>query len=155
MCAAMSPKEQNTKNDSSRILYTRTCFFTIGNNWKKIFFGCLLWMTTCLIIDILFLSIAWSRMYTQQRSSDISYNVPNAVTLHTMGDRRVRGKSMTKWTNWREYHREAPANQGILPRSSIDTPPCDNKAYHDCLHLTDPLRVNCLMKVVKYFYHNT
>jgi uncharacterized protein HemY len=30
-------------------------------------------MTTCLIIDILSLSIAWSRMYTQQRSSDISY----------------------------------------------------------------------------------
>ena len=86
---------------------------------------------------------------------NIANNVPKAVTLHTMGDRRVRGKSMTKWSSWREFHREVPAGQEILPRSIADISPLDNKAYHDCLHLTDPLRVKCYMKILKYFYHNT
>ena len=86
---------------------------------------------------------------------NIANNSPKAVTLHTMGDRRVRGKSMTQWTSWREYHRVIPAARKILPRASEDIAPLDNKDYHDCLHLTDPLRVKCYMKVKKYFFHNT
>ena len=84
---------------------------------------------------------------------NIANNVPKAVTLHTMGDRCVRGKSMTKWSSWREFHREVPAGREILPRAANDILPGDNKDY--CLHLTDPIRVKCFMKIVKYFHHNT
>ena len=51
---------------------------------------------------------------------------PKAVALHTMGDRCVRGKSITKWTSWREYHREVPVGREILPRSTNDISLMDN-----------------------------
>ena len=86
---------------------------------------------------------------------NIANNVPKTVTLHSMGDRSVRGKQMTKWTSWREFHRNIPPGREILPRSANDVSPVDNKDYHDCLHLTDPVRVKCFMKILKYFHHNT
>ena len=86
---------------------------------------------------------------------NVANGVPKAVTLHSMGDRSVRGKQMTKWSSWREFYRNVPPGKEILPRSTNDVSPFDNKEYHDCLHLTDPLRVKCYMKILKYFHHNT